>query len=237
MELVGKQDNKSCSDNVIEYDFELKTIMQYKENGEFEKYIYFLKEHEKDNPEEVNILLADFFLFEKKTQIDFAEGVKAAENLMKIGSKEGLFFLGMSRLLGRGLPRDTGKGRKLINAFLDRLAADNVDNERNSEYEFLARLHLAKELLVWKKSKEKDLLEARKNYEYALERGADCYTEINEIDKKIYLVKKKRKKRIVKNIVAISVLILIISAIGYFVLYRQINLIELFADLYVKIFG
>lgn len=234
MKIVKDNTTESKADNVIEYDFELKKIEQYRENREYEKYVYFLKEHEEKNPEEVNILLAHFFLFEKSAQVDNAEGVKSAEKLIKMGVKEGWFFMGMSRLLGKGLPRDVAKGRKYIKMYLAKLEADNDGSDRNKDYELLARLHLAKELFVWKKSKLSDLQEARQNYEYARERDVDCYTEINELAKKINLTQKNRKKKIVKTIIAFIILIAILGAVGYFVFYKQINLLEMLADLFAK---
>ncbi len=224
MEVVQKPDQKP--EKVVEHDFGIKKIMEYKDNQEYEKYIYYLKEYEEKNPSEVNILLADHYIMERKTRVDNAEGLKSAKKLIKMGVKEGWFFMGYSLLRGKGQQQNVPKGRKYIKTYLEKLEKENENTGRDKDYELLARLQLARELFVWRKSKLSDLMEALSNYEYCRDRDYDCFTEMNELGKKIYNVKKARKKKIVRTVVFVILALAAVFAVYYLKTYQGIDVWE-----------
>ena len=210
---------------ILKYDG-LKNIRKMRDDGELEKYIYHLKEYEDKNPEEVNILLADHYLMEGRTKIEFAEGLKAAEKLLKKKVKEGWFFDGISKLMGKGQPRDVAAGQSSIHKYLSLLSQSEQRSDRDNDYELKARLQLAKELFVWRGSTPKDYEEAKENYEFALKRGVDCYAELNDLGLKASYLKAKRKKKAIRTAIALVILIPLAVIAGYLAFYEHVNIVD-----------
>ena len=222
---AGTPTGPAAQGTILKYDG-LKNIRKMRDDGELEKYIYHLKEYEDKDPVEVNILLADHYLLEGRTKAEFAEGLKAAEKLLKKKVKEGWFFDGISKLMGKGQPRDVVAGQNSIHKYLKLLSESDDKRDRDSDYELKARLQLAKELFVWRGSTPKDYEEAKENYEFALKRGVDCYAELNDLGLKASYLKAKRKKKAIRTAIALVILVPLAALAGYMAFYEHINIVD-----------